>query len=323
VQWSHPLHLIQAVCLCLKGRGLLSLCKLLTANFRHFQGGAPDLLLIRGYRAIPSSKFTPKHGNLCSTCSDKINSSLSSSNKHAIDYEFINMDTWLGSDWQRFGSDRVRPFVHNEEDFYSLLHPREPRVSDDDKLDKNAIVDFFRSNGRRDEVISSSATSVDLTEEPVTTPPQCALEGSARSGDQSNYVGGEDSAIAVEAEGNGQVDAEVTLEAVTPAAASKYNKFAYYGPDLQTPCMHCREKKDDEPAHADALIRYSWINEWTFECMFVEVKGPTDRLADRQAVWLHALEAGGSGAAVCQIREGRAGQQSGHHETGFAFMDEE
>lgn len=324
VQWSHPLHLIQAVCLCLKGSGLVSLCKLLVANFRHFQGGAPDLLLIRGYRSTPPSKLQIRRGNLCSMCSrirdNETNSSLNSSGTHAVDFEFINMDTWLGPDWRRFGSDRFRPLVHNEEDFYSLLHPRGSKVSSDNRFEKNAIVEFFRSTGRRDEAGSSSATCVDITEEP-SSHTESAHEGVVRSDDysSSNHAGGDDGAVAVEAEG-AEGDAEVAPDVLTPA---KYNKFAYYGPHLQNPCVGCRDETCDESAHGDALICYSWINEWTFECMFVEVKGPTDRLADRQAVWLHALEAGGSGAAVCQIREGRAGQQCGHHETGFAFMHED
>ncbi|CAM9132352.1 unnamed protein product, partial [Ectocarpus fasciculatus] len=50
VSWVHPLHIIQAIALGMKGNGLIALCKLMLSNFRHFQGGAPDLLLLRGYR---------------------------------------------------------------------------------------------------------------------------------------------------------------------------------------------------------------------------------------------------------------------------------
>lgn len=42
------------------------------SNFRHFQGGAPDLLFIRAY--------------------------------HKESQEFINLDRWLGSDWKFLGS---------------------------------------------------------------------------------------------------------------------------------------------------------------------------------------------------------------------------
>lgn len=50
VSWVHPLHILQAIALCMHGCGLAAICKLLISNFRHFQGGAPDLLLIRAYR---------------------------------------------------------------------------------------------------------------------------------------------------------------------------------------------------------------------------------------------------------------------------------
>ena len=52
------------------------------------------------------------------------------------------------------------------------------------------------------------------------------------------------------------------------------------------------------------------------------MKGPTDRLADRQAVWLHALSVGGGvPSVVCQIREGRNGQETGHHESDLVADD--
>lgn len=319
VQWSHPLNLIQAVCLCLKGKGLVSLCKLLIANFRHFQGGAPDLLLIRGYRK-PMSK---RGDNLCAMCAGSAVDTQTGASNHL---EFINMDMWLGSDWRRFGSDRMRPSVHNEEDFYSLLHPRGGGGggSADDRLDRNSIAEFFRSGGRGEEM---SGTGKSSGASSIASPETAGSAHANKSAIDNNN--GEDDGSAEFGAGEGDVaePGDVPEAALTP----KYNKFAYYGPDLQTPCRQCHDRcqlNDDDVMHAgiddSALTRYSWIHEWTFECMFVEVKGPTDRLADRQAVWLHALEAGGAaGALVCQIREGRSGQQSGHHETGFVFMDDD
>ena len=50
-------------------------------------------------------------------------------------------------------------------------------------------------------------------------------------------------------------------------------------------------------------------HEWTLEleCMVVEVKGPTDRLSDRQRVWCQALAAHGVAVKVCRVHEGVGG----------------
>lgn len=94
-------------------------------------------------------------------------------------------------------------------------------------------------------------------------------------------------------------------------------QFVYTGLDLANPGVG---EAIDSDLNAQVEC-YEWVDDWVFECIFVEVKGPTDHLADRQAVWLHTLcqsgnsGGGGAKALVCQIREGRNGQDTGHHES--------
>ena len=45
---------------------------------------------------------------------------------------------------------------------------------------------------------------------------------------------------------------------------------------------------------------------FVFEAKFVEVKGPRDRLSDKQRVWIAALLAGGVDVEVCRVVETRA-----------------
>jgi hypothetical protein len=52
---------------------------------------------------------------------------------------------------------------------------------------------------------------------------------------------------------------------------------------------------------------------WVFECMFVEVKGPSDALADKQRLWLQILSSCGLTAYVCKVREGLENQPKGSH----------
>lgn len=52
---------------------------------------------------------------------------------------------------------------------------------------------------------------------------------------------------------------------------------------------------------------------WVAECMFVEVKGPSDALADKQRLWLQILSSCGLTAFVCKVREGMDNQPKGSH----------
>ena len=45
---------------------------------------------------------------------------------------------------------------------------------------------------------------------------------------------------------------------------------------------------------------------FVLEAKFVEVKGPRDRLSDKQRVWIAALLAGGVDVEVCRVVETRA-----------------
>lgn len=78
------------------------------------------------------------------------------------------------------------------------------------------------------------------------------------------------------------------------------HNFDYNEPDILPP-------KNDDVSEWDT---------WTFECMLVEVKGPTDKLADKQLKWLQALTHFDIPAVVCRVREGFKGdsaEKRGNH----------
>lgn len=54
---------------------------------------------------------------------------------------------------------------------------------------------------------------------------------------------------------------------------------------------------------------------WRYECLLVEVKGPTDRLSDTQQRWIQILNSNKISAIVCRVKEGVMNLQSGHHQT--------
>lgn len=150
------------------------------------------------------------------------------------------------------------------------------------------------------------------------------------------------------------------LEATNPDVSEDkkfkaiFDQYTYSGPNLRSPDSFDSSstialQNGNEFIFPTAKIQieagdetYCWVDDWIFECLFVEVKGPTDRLAERQSVWLHALDScrenfeasSVSGvslvaasstistrscyaptAIVCQIREGRNGQDVGHHQS--------
>lgn len=56
-------------------------------------------------------------------------------------------------------------------------------------------------------------------------------------------------------------------------------------------------------------------SQWTYECLLVEVKGPSDKLSARQTKWMRALASAGIHAVVCRVKEGLTSQDKGLHHT--------
>jgi hypothetical protein len=302
VSWQHPLHILQAVALCMRGHGLHALCKLFISNFRHFQGGAPDLLLIRGFRYVSYAD-----DDNCCTCKAVRGSAAKSCHE---DYQFIDLNEWLGSGWETLRDDASSTRWRNDESFVNDLNSLSMPVFGDRGAGKSADIENPNNSVKR--WFSKEGASFGPDKEDLYAPQ------------------GEDGDLSAD---NDVVATEEIPENQQPRMSIRESRFRYSGADLKNPCRHCFEAHDRnivEGSVVDSSViveeitegDFMWVDNWTFECMLVEVKGPTDRLADRQAVWLHALSVGGKvPAVVCQIREGRNGQESGHHESEFATED--
>lgn len=81
-------------------------------------------------------------------------------------------------------------------------------------------------------------------------------------------------------------------------------RFRCHQEDLVLPVSPQRvadmaEEHSYEDGNVEANVR--------LECMMVEVKGPSDRLSDRQRVWCQALAAHGVAVRVCRVDEGAGG----------------
>ena len=195
------------------------------------------------------------------------------------------MSKWLGSEWSRLGRPKI--------DGGSYRWGRGKREFPEEEW--NNLADISIPSTLNDNYGESQIESIEY---------------------ENNNARDEDEAIPTDADtyetfGEGE---DVDSRATESMNKNVRKNFVYYGPDLGDP-------KTDIPSSGsvNSEMQFDWIDDWVFQCMFVEVKGPTDHLADRQAVWIHALDrnqtASQCRSLVCQIREGRNGQDSGHVES--------
>ena len=93
-------------------------------------------------------------------------------------------------------------------------------------------------------------------------------------------------------------------------------RFVYKGPDLKLPLLYAPAPAGatGAGAGAEAEAEADWSRGYVFESRLVEVKGPTDVLAEKQLLWLrllgpepepseeHNTEAGtGAGVSHCSV----------------------
>ena len=269
------------------GKGLSSVCKIFITNFRHFQGGAPDLLLIRGYR-----KMKREGSNDACGCFQRNNNSY---------FEFIDFDDWLGVGWERCGGRISTDRNYMEEDLTLPIKPfaNSKTIYNDPStmLESKALLSWMEDS-------KSNTTSFDGK----------SNNNSIISNHVHDLTGPHEEVDPVTHPMLIDLDISEVEDEIPSAPAVRFSKFVYNGADISNPCKICHEKESILQDHENP---FAWTHsDWIFEALFVEVKGPSDRLAERQAIWLHALDVGGGvPAVVCQIREGRNGQQTGHHES--------
>eukprot|EP01041_Mallomonas_annulata_P006579 gene6579-13309_t len=81
VRWSHPMATLQAIAVCLGGKALATVFRMLAVDYSYFSGGAPDLLMVRASRKKKSqSNGTPSQSR-----------------------EYLDLGVWLGEGWEGLG----------------------------------------------------------------------------------------------------------------------------------------------------------------------------------------------------------------------------
>ena len=120
VSWGMTLPLLQLVAVCMGSVTVAAVCRAMAVNFKHFNGGAPDLLLVRVQRRIV--RTMPLH---CTDCGDG-----GVEMAGVGDYAAVDLCELLGQDWAEqthrevhLGSiwvepDEVLPVVSNQSPSY-------------------------------------------------------------------------------------------------------------------------------------------------------------------------------------------------------------
>lgn len=314
------------------------MCRALAVNYKKFSSGAPDLLLIRVSRPRARDSMNPpecldleqilgpswshlvdseegESGDMTANSKDADNSAevenepddIISTAPAAARYEevkSVHKGKGRGFRWRkRKGTDN--------DDLNNLQQSREEvpeSITDHDvrgKIKRNLFVN--QEKVKAEDRPSIEIDSEDDTEGFVILQQEEALSPIINESSPSDSCVATD---AVDADGNcGETASPPFLQ---PPVEEHY-RFTSKEPDLLLPVhlsyvpsnMHFEsDMQGDEvrDASIDAPHRRSHGG-WVYECLMVEVKGPTDSLADHQLMWLRMLHRSGVTALVGHVKE--------------------
>jgi hypothetical protein len=276
VHWGISLPVLQLMAVCMGGPTVAAVCRAMAVNFKHFTGGAPDLMLVRVQRRT-----------VCDTAC------ACGAVRTAVvqDYRLVDVAELLGEDWSKQMHMDVRVSPPNRT--AGGLHAggvgvvNQPPVDDmQGSADPDAADELSMQvdDGAGDH--EGGGESPDMTDfEP---------QSSARSATSA----AEQTPLSMK---NAHIHG-LYLAQLAPAPAPVSASFT-------APCCSSGCGADSTLCSATTAFRYEYL----LEARFVEVKGPTDSLMFRQRVWLHILNqaaatSGGDNkaqaqAVVCHVKE--------------------
>jgi hypothetical protein len=277
VHWGISLPVLQLMAVCMGGPTVAAVCRAMAVNFKHFTGGAPDLMLVRVQRRT-----------VCDTAC------ACGAVRTAVvqDYRLVDVAELLGEDWskQMHMDVRVSPpnptaggpqaggvGVVNQPPVHDMQGSADPDAADELSMQ----VDDGAGDHEGGE---ESPDMTDFEPRPSARSATSAAEQTPLSTKNAHIHG-------------------LYLAQLAPSPAS--------GAAPSTgPCSSdCGTTGTTQCSTTTTAFRYEYL----LEARFVEVKGPTDSLMFRQRVWLHILNqavatSGGDNkaqaqAVVCHVKE--------------------
>uniref|UniRef100_A0A7S3HLV0 Fanconi-associated nuclease n=1 Tax=Spumella elongata TaxID=89044 RepID=A0A7S3HLV0_9STRA len=278
VHWGVTLPLLQLMAVCMGSATVAAVCNALSVNYKHFTGGAPDLMLVRVQRRIVRTD---------TVTSDEVESvNMSCYTSNVTDYAIVPVQQILGQDWE---TQLNQPVVLPRRSTYSNDKARGSNYggvqTDNDAAegyaDEMMEIDeehAEESNGKVDDEIMDADSNNMTVDSPVTK----VVNGHVGNSEDSSRGG--------------------SVEEPNVHFRNLFLPHLAPTPDI------VNTDTSSIPSNTS-----SYTYEYKLEARFIEVKGPTDSLMFRQRVWLHILNSavakdGNIGALnynayVCHVKE--------------------
>lgn len=312
VNWDHPLAALQLVGLCLGGPRLSGLCNAFAVDYRRLSSGLPDLLLLR-VRWEPTTSVESNELNVpTGPCLDlqailgETWKSLSSTSPVVAGVARISdsgstVVRALNGSSESNGPEIFCPIgdesdgdfgIGVDEDLLDLTdHPRKRRSP------RQRTEQCNHANGKDGNKGESGVVEeVDVDVERSEFDGHCPCPSPrADKCDDADASDGCSSATALSDTGSVNTDANLDVPFPLPHPSCFTSDQFFYG----------HREGDGESVDQRPLEHgLHGLGRWVYEAMVIEVKGPTDRLAAHQTLWLRLLEYYGVDTWVAHLREG-------------------
>ena len=270
VHWGVTLPLLQLMAVCMSSATVAAVCNALSVNYKHFTGGAPDLMLVRVQRRIVRTDAV--------TSDDVESMNVSCYTSNVTDYAIVPVQEILGYDWEtQLNQPVVLPrrstYSNNKAQGSNYGSVQADNVAAEGYDDEMMEIDeehVEENNGEFGNETMDADSNIMTVDSPVSKVVNGGLEDSSRGG------------FVLEPNAHFR-DLFLPHLAPTPDTANTDTSKV-------VSCSLNVQGTDMPPSSS------SYSYEYKLEARFVEVKGPTDSLMFRQRVWLHILN---SAVAKC------------------------
>lgn len=283
---TSPLKTLQLAAICLGGKTLATICYAMCRNYKQLSSGAPDLLLVR-VQLIASIKSTEEDGS---------ETDNEGGNKKVLSVRVtIPLSFFLGDNWQDNAStsNRKRSRMQSAWDEENLLDTK----SGEGEGNNSSSGKGRNSNKRRFSRMLARSSTMN-TEDGESDQRRENANNNEREEEFTYEEVGEEE---LHLPNTSQELREIAEKFVNTVDGDVAERNVWKS--ILALC-----KKDSNDGNNEKV---QW--RWSFESMFVEVKGPTDHLAYKQLLWLKILsltnneafntDSNNKKAFVCHVKE--------------------
>jgi hypothetical protein len=253
--------------------GLVAVCRALCINYKAFSGGMPDLLLLRVRMRTQCGRCRGGDRDRDGGGDGMKASGTDADGPHG----FVSLNALLGEGWEVWG--------HREK---RRLRSQQAAITDLCDLFDSETAPAPSEAEAPMPTAHAAVHSFDMADPSVTAVSLEALQEATEESAGSTFLTG-------------------IASSATAEVAAYRDPFHCDEGDLTVPASNlCRcacSSQELEQMQGDDNIDAGGLENLDFEALCVEVKGPNDRLAPHQLLWLHVLASGNVKVAVVRVRE--------------------